>query len=219
MRITIIASDKYVDAVPWSLKALHKFWPDCPYRIDVAYNDVIPKIEYPVLEYYLGPDRGWLQNLDYYLSDIRFKEKESSILLMLEDYITVNVNRELMAIAAEQLKRKDVGMVRLVPTPGPTLLCDYHEEVGEIDKSAQYSMSLQATMWKTRVLKELLERLMKMGCTSAWDFEIKGSAVLSDWNIKELFLGLHRGAIGYKNLYRHGKIQEEAEEWMKANLK
>ena len=218
MRIVIIASDKYVDAVPWSLKALHQFWPDCPYKIDVAYNDVIPKIEYPVLEYYLGADRGWIQNLHYYLSDIRFSEKEWHILLMLEDYITVNVNKELMAIAEEQLKKRDVGMVRLVPTPGPTLLYD-HPEVGEIDKAAPYSMSLQATMWKTRVLKDLLERLLNMGCSSAWDFEIKGSAILSSWGIKELFLGLKRGAIGYKNLYRHGKIQKEAEEWMKKNLK
>lgn len=222
MRLAILTSDKYVDAIPWSLKALRKYWGDCPYPVDVVYTIKEPDTSgFDVLKCGIEEDKGWIGTLSSYIwimANVGAWKHDPNILLMLDDYITVNVNRNLMAIAEQQLMREDVGMVRLVPTPGPTMPCNYHEEVGEMYPYAKYSLSLQASMWNVDTLAIVVRKLTDKGCKSAWDFELKGSKALADWDIKEKFLGLHRGAISYKNLYRRGKIQEDVYEWMKKNL-
>jgi hypothetical protein len=214
MIVAIISSPNYIDALPWSAKAFDRAWPDCPYPIYVGYHNLIPDIPENWIPCKLGKDKGWIRSMIAFLRRI----PDTHLLLILEDYILIDVDQELIEIAENQVMRDSVGMVRLVPTPGPTLPYDRHEELGEIDKTARYSLSLQASMWKKHTLLDILLILDSFYYKSAWNFELDGSRNLSQFGINRKFLGLHRGAMGYHNLYRRGKRVKEVDVWMMTNL-
>ncbi len=217
MRLTFVASDNLISAIPPALKAVKKMWPNCPYPIDVTYNAVAPDISAGDCDRLLarpGPDSDWIGGMAYYIKN---HCPDEPFLLMLEDYIIVHVVPERIAIAAEAVSRPDIGMVRLVPTPGPTL--PYDEHMGQFDLTKPYATSLQASWWRPSTMLTILEALIARGADSAWHFELEGSRLAQTLDLP-IFLGLWRGKGGmsYQNLYRRGKRFPPAEEWIEENL-
>ena len=91
------------------------------------------------------------------------------IMMMMDDHILFEANADLIQSAHEIIQRPDVGCVRLVPWPGPTLPYDV-DGFGEIDKSLEYAVSLQASFWKPQTLRDILDPRW-----SPWEVELKGA--------------------------------------------
>jgi hypothetical protein len=213
MKIAITTCDKNVDAVPWALRTLYKVWDDCPYPVEVVYDTVKPdNAGFDVKLVSVGLQTSWMASMLSYM--ISFEDNPEPFIWLMDDYMIVYVDRDLIKVSEEVLAREDVGMVRIKPTPGPTLKCGYHKEMGEIDKKASYSISMQATMWDYDVLSNVFIKAANTGITSPWGFELRGSEYLDRWNIEHKFLGTQRSAISYKELYKRGKRVKETEEWL-----
>jgi hypothetical protein len=217
MRITFVASDDLISAVPYALKALEKAWPDCPYPIDVAYNAVAPEVDglrYTRLIKRPNPNYDWVGNMIYYIRNYNMIDP---FLLLLEDYLVCHLVADRIALTADIIAKPDVGMVRIVPTPGPTL--PYSDSIGQFDLKEPYATSLQASWWKPSTMLTICEALVARERCTAWDFELEGSRIASALDLP-LFLGLWRGQEGmaYQNLYLRGKRFAPAEEWIRKNL-
>lgn len=217
MRITFVASDGLISAVPYALKALEKAWPDCPYPIDVAYNAVAPEVEglrYTRLIKRPKPNHDWIGNMIYYIRNYNMVDP---FLLLLEDYLVCHLVEDRIALTADTIAKPEVGMVRIVPTPGPSL--PYDGLIGQFDMTAPYITSLQAAWWKPATMLKICEALIARGRHTAWNFELEGSRIASTLDLP-LFLGLLRdfGGMSYQNLYVRGKRFAPAEEWIRNNL-
>lgn len=215
MRIVVPTCDKYVDIIPLMLGMLWDTWPDHGYPIDVVYTNKEPSAHGRLVRTVsVGDDGGWVNNMLKYLN---FDGIDDLILLLLDDYMLVDVHTDFIESALRQFDNNAVAAVRLVPTPGPTLPWD-GELIGEIDKRAQYSVSLQATIWRRDALKTLLAHLEEIGCISPWCVEIRGSEELHKWQDIGHILCLTKGAVGYVNYYRRGVIAPEAKRIVERRL-
>ena len=201
MRILIPTCDRYRDAVPLALKCLDARWPNHP-QVTVVYTETAPEVTGVTLVR-LGRDRGWVGNLSAYFGTA-FARETDSVLLWLDDYMLVDFNAAVWARAVAALK--DAALVRLVPTPGPTLDWRGDDLVGAIDKRADYSLSLQATLWRAADLHRVIHHLRGAGCASAWDVELRGSQLAAGWDDVGPFLGTRQCAVSYDNYYRRGKV-------------
>lgn len=135
-------------------------------------------------------------------------------MLLLIDYLLVEANKPLLNRAWWKINDPlvaDIGMVRLLPCPGPTrpfLLTEF----GLFDKSQPYSISFQAAFWKPQVLRDLLVK-----GEDAWDAEFNGSKRAASYD-EYRFIGTKENAISYKNLFRRGERQEDAWRWYNDSL-
>lgn len=141
--------------------------------------------------------------------------KHEPFLLMLEDYITVKVDKRAVKAAQAVMNLRDVGTVRLVPMPTvphriPRAL-GLWEYIGEHGNKKPYAMSLQAAMWRPEALRDLL----RPG-ESPWETELKGTQRAKSYT-KYRFLGTRVWAITYKNALRRGKIHRPTQFWMKVH--
>jgi hypothetical protein len=125
---------------------------------------------------------------------------------MLDDYFLVYVDRDLVKAAETVIEDPSIGCVRLVP--GPNLL-DTSGDFSLIAKDKPYSLSLQASMWKPQMLRDLLRR-----GESIWAVEHRGSkrvAVYEKYNVA----GVTHSALAYQNYLRRGNPQEKVIEWLR----
>jgi hypothetical protein len=203
MKVVIPTCDKYIFCIPPMIKRLKRFLPEAD-NVQVVYLNQKPKTREAFWAVKLVEDKGWIENLWTYTCTT-FGEVEGPFILLLDDYMLVDKNASLLNTAWEQIRRPGIDFVRLVPTPGPTLPWDV-PGVGEIDKRADYSLSLQATLWNSHALKRICKHLLDMGASSAWDFEIMGSKAVANWTDNGTFLGLTECAVSYDNYVRHGEI-------------
>jgi hypothetical protein len=144
---------------------------------------------------------------------------DEPFLLLLEDYILYKSDMELFYECASTIEMySTVGMIRLVPIPGPTQAwSDFRgrsKRIGRLDKSthASYCVSLQAAMWKPSVLWEVLEPDL-----NPWKTEGRGSRRIAQGKIchQYQFLCTYKPALNYKNLLRRGKLDEDTLTWLK----
>jgi len=207
VRIAIPTCDKYVDIIPLMLRMLYRSWPGLRSDVCVVYTNTRPDVSgYDNVSCFgIGGDYGWIKNMAIYLSSL---DHDDIILLLLDDYLLVDVDAALVRLAERQFVNDSVDAVRLVPTPGPTLPWD--GVVGEIDKKSPYSISLQATLWRPSGLLRILKHAIDDGLGSPWDLEIGGSRRLASWRDVGHILGLKRGAMGYINYYRNGGVDPKA---------
>jgi len=216
MKLVVVTSDHYVDAVPLFFRALDKFWHDCPMKTELVYCEMPPVLsdKKPDSIVKLGMDQGWITNMIHYLKT-PFGTEEP-FLLMLEDYLICDVDRDVMKAAESAIAGPDVDMVRVRPTPGPTLPFSL-PGIGQIDKNEPYSMSLQAAIWKPKALLRILEAVSAAGGKSPWDLEITGSKIVAKMDTG-LFLGTEVTGVSAYNLYRRGKKVPDVVKWAKENL-
>lgn len=202
MKVCVFTCDKYVslfpELVPLTLKYLKRAGMRYPIQIvtnttTIDYDDVV----------YLGPDRGWSNNLLKFVTD-----KTEPFILWLEEGICVEIDHRLLDLAVEESAKSKVGLVRLYPCPGPTL--PWSDEIGEIDKSLPYAISCQVSIWHPNTLKDILREN-----ETPWDFEISGS--LRAKTYKPHFLGTYKSAVSYKEYTRRGQLNPDAVEWIERN--
>jgi hypothetical protein len=203
MKIIVATYTKNAHLLSTFFECFDRVWPDCPYEIYVLYNaELRPR---QVVEMYgvpaRFPDYGWPDNVLRWLDD----EQNEPFLLMLDDYFLVYVDRDLVKMAETAINDPSTGCIRLVP--GPNLL-DTSGDFSLIAKDKPYSLSLQASMWKPQMLRDLLRK-----GESIWGVEHQGSkrvAVYERYNV----VGVTRSALAYQNYLRRGNPQEKVIEWL-----
>lgn len=194
MRIIVTTCPAYAHILPTFAKAFHRAWPP----------------DFPWTATFVGafhPDLGWANNLLSYLGD-----DDEPFLLLLDDFVLDAVDPILLSVAAEHITLPEVGMVRVHPCPGPTLPWPGNPALGEIDKAEPYAISLQASIWRPQVVRDLFA-----AGEDAWQTETQGSVRARDYT-RYKFLGTRRSAVGYRELMRRGQIIAEAQAWVEANL-
>lgn len=214
MKIVVTTCDRYAWIIPDFIRAFLRAWPDCPWRVDLVWgrSDARPLAE-PWIpngwSIYATPDVTWAANLLAFL-DLG----DEPFLLLLEDFILDTVDdKRLRAIAKIFDHAPDVGLVRVHPCPGPTL--PWHgtvDPLGVIDKKEPYAISLQATMWRPQVIRDLFRTY-----ENPWQTEIEGSKRAADYDAYT-FLGTKESAIGYRELMRRGVEVLETRHWIQSNL-
>jgi hypothetical protein len=164
--VVISSCDKYRDLWPPFFTLFFRYWPDCPYPVDLITNfDVYPDTRIRTIR--MGRDRNWSSIFAGTLRQI----SEPLVLVMMEDYLLDRpVDTRRIRELVDYLKSRRAACVRLLPVPGPDAPCPDNPQVGEIRKGAEYRLSLQAAIWDRQVLLKLL----RWG-ESAWELERFGS--------------------------------------------
>lgn len=227
MKLLIATCDAFQHVLPLTIRFLRSAWPgnECPYPIEVVTNTVKDEVDQLLRRdglidtvTYLGVDAGWSNNMIKYLESSDMIHTNEPFLLMLEDYIICHVEPAALNECINIIETHDnVGMIRLVPIPGPTINWnDYrgrNKIVGELDRSTHtsYCMSLQIALWKPRTLYETLEPDM-----NPWKTEGRGSKRIARRQIcrNTHFLCARESVFKYKNLLRRGKPDQEVMEWI-----
>jgi hypothetical protein len=96
-----------------------------------------------------------------------------------------------------------------VPWPGPTL--GGTESFGEIDKSLEYAISLQASFWKPQTFRDLLDRSW-----NPWEIELRGSQKAATYDKR--FIGCKTCVLNYKDYMMRGNRRPEHADWVDAHL-
>lgn len=191
MRVVIATCTRNEWLVPKTIKYWRRAWPECAWPVESV-----------------SGDRAWSdQMLDWLVG------KHEPFLLMLEDYITVKVDRVAMKAARVAMMFDDVGTVRLMPLPTPPQRIEHattpRRQIGEHGNKKPYAVSLQAAFWRPEMLRDLLKR-----GENPWETELKGTQRAKVYT-KYRFLGTFAWAITYKNALRRGKIHRPTQFWMR----
>lgn len=212
MHILVTTCDRYSHIVPLMLKYWRRAWPDCPHDLEILGCTQIPE---GVAQYakvtLIGEDKGWASNLLTWIGN-----RDEPFILLLEDYIIQSVDVRLMAKACEAIQIKTVGQVRLIPLPGPpTKKWRDDDDLGEIDKSVEWAISLQAACWKPQVWRDLI-----VPGESPWTVETHGSQRAKAGYDKFVFLGCHEWALTYRmgGLMNRGGVFPEVQRWVDEHL-
>jgi len=217
IHLIIPTCDKYSVVIPKWLTFFYRHWPDdLPHRVTIlgvtegGLRIPVGLRDKPVSAFYAMKDYGWADNLLRYLFALMNASGNEPFMMMMDDHIVFEVNAALIQTAREIIQRPDVGCVRLVPWPGPTLEYDVLG-FGEIDKAQEYAISLQASFWKPQTLRDLLDRKW-----SPWEVELKGSQKARTYNKR--FIGCKTCAINYKDYYMRGNPRPDHAAWVDTNL-
>lgn len=205
MRVVVPTCDAHVYVVPIFLKYWDRAWPDCPGPMTIVSNTFVPPVRDGIECVLVGPDEGWSATMMSYVEGL---DNDDPFMLILEDYIITEIDHQLLKDVMNTAQLSTVGMVRLVPIPGPTIEIASVDTIGIIDKSEPYAISLQAAIWRPQVLRDLL-------CTleNAWQFETQGSRRAATYHSYE-FVGTYDHAMRYQNYLARGSPREEAVKWV-----
>lgn len=142
-----------------------RYWPDAP-PIHLLTNFVTFK-NGQVTSLPVGPDQGWSDNLRFALESI----DTPFMLYLQEDYwLQSPVDSAQLERYIGLMEQHGANYLRLTPSPPPDAPLAFEPNIGLIAPEAEYRTSLQAALWRTDTLRELL----KAG-ESAWDFELIGT--------------------------------------------
>lgn len=204
MRIAIFTFDRDSWTVAPFLHYFQKAWPDCPHPIDIVTTR--KKLPYPNVVY-LGKDMRFESNLLSYINNY-LADRREPILIMLSDLIPCDPDLNILNAAIREIERPDVAMVRVHPSPGPTL--PWSELIGEVDISTPYAVTLQYTIWKPDFI-----RLIARSGSSAGDMESAGERIPKDYKLH--LLATKNSALSPRNLIYQGNVSQETTDWMKEN--
>jgi len=211
IHVVVPTCDQYAPVIPKWLTFFYRHW-TLPHRVTVlgvtrgSLKIPTELRDKPVHCVYMLHDRGWAENLLTYLNALG----DEPFLMMMDDHIMFECNDALIQSAHEIIQRPDVGCVRLVPWPGPTLPYDV-EGFGEIDKSLEYAISLQASFWKPQTLRDILDPKW-----NPWEVELKGSQKARIYDKR--FIGCKTCAVNYKDYFMRGRPREGHADWVDKNL-
>ncbi len=215
IHVIVNTCDQYAPVIPKWLTFWYRYW-TLPHRIvivGVSHYSLKAPIDLrdaPVSAFYVEKDNGWAYNLLVYLEKRKLMYGESPFLMLMDDHIIFEVDNDLIRTAQDIIERPDVGCVRLVPWPGPTL--PYNAPgFGEIDKRQEYAISLQASFWKPQTLIDLLDPGW-----SPWQIELLGSKRAAGYDKR--FIGCQSCAINYKDYFCRGKPREGHAAWVDEHL-
>jgi hypothetical protein len=142
-----------------------RYWPDAP-PIRLITNFATFESG-QVTSLPVGPDRGWSDNLRVALA----KVETPFVLYLQEDYwLQSPVNSAQLQHYIDLMEQHGANYLRLIPLPPPDTPCPFEPNIGFIAAEAEYRTSLQAALWRTETLRELL-----VVGENAWDFELIGT--------------------------------------------
>lgn len=161
----MVSCDRYADLWHPFFEAFRRFWADCPFKLYLLSNHRGVE-EMDVKNLLVGNDISWSDNLRKALTQL----SEPYVLLFLDDlFLLHRVNWTHVLKVFQWIAGNDPNYVRLSASPPPDK--PYNDLVGIASKGTIYRTSTVLSVWKRKVLIDLL----KCGET-AWDFEIFGSA-------------------------------------------
>ena len=156
-------------------------------------------------------ERGFAGNILHFCETlVHFVDKQDPFLMLMDDFMLFEVNDTLITFAQYMIREwKDVGCVRLVPWPGPTL--PLGDDFGEIDKTLDYAISLQASFWKPQTFLDLLD-----ASWNPWEIELNGSKRAATYDKR--FIGCKTCAVNYKDYMCRGNLRPEHAAWVDKRL-
>lgn len=164
MAILVIGYDGYNDLWKDFFTLFHKYWPECPYKIYLANNELEYCVD-DVITIHAGADAEWSRKVQKALDQI----EEDYICLLLEDfYLGKNVNTKVVENALKLMKRDDLRYYKLNTfTPFKTDLYNGYKYLHVIPADMEYGISLLPGIWRKDFLRE------KVGNENynAWKFE------------------------------------------------
>jgi len=138
--------------------------------------------------------------------------KNYPYLVWLDDYILRTIDPDAFIFMWDMMRTLDfVDQMRLLPCPGPKIPGTTDQSViGIIRPQDPYAISFQAAFWRN--VDRYVEPEM-----SPWQAEIAGSKQVSTQPISNIgaFLGARVNIVSYENLYRRGRLHEDAMENVK----
>jgi len=164
--VAISSCDKYRDLWIPFFTLFFRYWPDCPYPVNLITNfEAYPDARVRSLR--MGKDKNW----SYIFAGALRQIREPLVLIMMEDYLLDRpVDTQRIRRLVDYMRSKGAACIRLLPVPGPDLLCADNAQVGEIRKGVKYRLSLQAAIWDRLTLLKLL----RWG-ESPWELERLGT--------------------------------------------
>lgn len=207
--ILVFTCAKYAHLIPKHLTFFERVW-TLPYSLTyiVAGTNMIQvpgRYNRQATRFITMHDNGMAANILDYL-----REQYRPFLLLMDDHMLFYASSDLLASAWDIIQHDDVGCVRLVPWPGPTQPYSV-EGFGEIDKTQEYAISLQASFWKPATFEDLLNRSW-----SPWQIELEGSKRAASY--PKQFIGCETCAVNYKDYMLRGKPRPEHAQWVMEHL-
>ena len=183
--LIVLSCDKYSDLWNPFFKLFFSNWPDCPYPIYLAANQL--RYDHPkVITVLSGADRDWSSSIRKCIEQIC----HDYLFFFLDDaFIISKVDSKSVEDVICNAISEGINYLRFRPSPPPNV--PYNNYYGIIGRDEEYRTSLFASLWK----REVLLRILNDGET-AWAFEIVGTersrcldGFFSTW--KEHFTYLH----------------------------
>lgn len=211
--ILVFTCTQYAKLIPIWLRFFERTWPaSLPYQLTYVVAGT-SRISVPVsynkaaTRFVTMKDHGLAGNMLAYLGD-----KQEPFLMLMDDHMLFEANAQLIDDARYLLEQDNVGCVRLVPWPGPTIpYYIYSDTFGEIDKTLEYALSLQASFWRPQTFRDLLDSKW-----NPWEIELKGSQRAAKYDKR--FIGCKTCAVNYKDYMLRGNPRPEHAAWVDANL-
>lgn len=155
MTIAFIGFDGYSDIWDDCIGLLHRFWPDCPYRVLFVNNE--KEVTWNGVEVlHAGKDAEWSRKVQLALKN----SQTPYMCLLLEDFFigseidTGNVCKTVQYIHDEHIRYYKLMSNRVLRNRNPLYKGEKFLHV--IQKSEGYGISLQAAIWEKRFLEELV---------------------------------------------------------------
>lgn len=210
--ILVFTCTQYAKLIPLWLRFFERTWPaSLPYQLTYVVAGT-SRISVPVsynkaaTRFVTMKDHGMAGNILAYL-----KGRDEPFLMFMDDHMLFEIDIILVRAAHIFIQRPDVGCVRLVPWPGPTSPYGDSISFGEIDKTLEYGLSLQASFWKPQTFRDLLDARW-----NPWEIELKGSQRAARYDKR--FIGCKTCAVNYKDYMLRGNPRPEHAAWVDANL-
>lgn len=176
--ILVVSCDAYQDLWKPFFHCFFKYWPDCPFPINLGANNT----SYPdprVRSILIGADVDYSSNLLAMLNQI----EQDWIILWIEDrVISAPVNTSRITNLINQAIIGEVAYLKLISSH-PFAFINHSDETGEIPAGSKYRLCMTVALWN----KNYLRQLIAPGET-AWDLERFGSCRSANINAKFLSL-------------------------------
>lgn len=208
MRVVVAVNDKYLWCLPSFAYLFNKYWNDRQEVVIAGYN--FPSFHLPdnfsfysisTINY---PKDKWVDGMMIFLK--RFRENNPQIVLMLEDYwICRPVDHHGIEVLQEfadmdpTILRVDLTTDRLYA--GGVTDVGYFDHFDIVQaKGSPYEMSLQAGLWNTDALMDILQKLPE-DKHSAWDVELEGTNIVNREDCPYKIVGTRQFPLRYINGY------------------
>jgi hypothetical protein len=162
--LIVLSCDRYSDLWNPFFKLFFSNWPDCPYRIYLAANQL--KYDHPkVITLLSGPDRDWSSSIRKCVEQIC----HDYLFFFIDDaFLISKVDSKSVEGVISDAISQDINYLRLRPSPPPD--APYNSHYGVISRDAEYRASLFASVWKRDVFLHVLN-----DGETAWAFEVVGT--------------------------------------------
>lgn len=206
LNILVSSCDEYADLWDTFFALFHKYWPDCPFPVFL--NSVSVPYHSPSIQQILvGSRLGWGDGLLKGLKVLQNIAPCKFTLLFLDDYlINAPVNTKSILYCLSVLTELNGNYLRLIPKPAPDVCLSEYPNIGAINKNSPYRLSLQASIWRTETLLNLLRP-----AETPWDMEVLGSQRAKKYNG---FYCTYHPLIKYLNGVDRGKWVNESVDFL-----